>query len=697
MDKTFEQAIIDNNSAILDQLFLNDSRLKRTVPSRGYDIDKNKLSFWIQNQCSTNAWDSAKEFKWLYFSFETWKKSLASAIGKFIHQTFGMSNHSFRIAKGNFREDKVSAKERWVGYIFRKLLEQLGFVIYDETEYWYSASMNPNQNNQSKQTNQNIQSNNSYDLVFVDDFNRNGSALSNRIIQTPLLAEYLLEVPARKLYIISAVSVDDKFFKDVLNDTLGVSMGRDTPQTIGIINSVIGKVELIAGTIYNPLETQHIIFDHRNEEKEDPIVYKGYIYSVSKGQEYDLRDLNHCRTIATILQPDNIENNIGNNGLNGGSISDAVFTGSLIQGSDQISEDKFPPPLYQLEFGNGTVSKTVLKLKFVPGMRGIYVRDASYIRPKDKAKQALEKQKDIEHQEAVSKAKALQQASLERLGLEKVNMEKVSMEKMEKSGLERIILPTSLSSNQNPILKNFSPEGLQKFNAASNFSATPKQTYKTNPILSALPSIPSPSIPSLSVDRSYKPSAVTKASKTNKKRPVETWSASDVEAFCDNWLEEEDPEDDEGITAFLDYASREGLIDLSSADNDVSTLCQVFRQRQQIKKEQKKQQQNRSYAQLQINSQQNKITNPIQASQYKSRQDLEKEEMDKLIKERARQDTVRKVWDDVTQKSYNEYFLKGGHMAEYNAYRELMLALLNEEFLHPTNDYKQRWEAVIPR
>jgi hypothetical protein len=34
-------------------------------------------------------------------------------------------------------------------------------------------------------------------------------------------------------------------------------------------------------------------------------------------------------------------------------------------------------------------------------------------------------------------------------------------------------------------------------------------------------------------------------------------------------------------------------------------------------------------------------------------------------------------------------------MAQWNNYRELMLALLNEEFLHPTNDYKQRWEAVI--
>jgi hypothetical protein len=208
--------------------------------------------------------------------------------------------------------------------------------------------------------------------------------------------------------------------------------------------------------------------------------------------------------------------------------------------------------------------------------------------------------------------------------------------------LERIALPNSLSSSQNPILQNFSPNGLQKFTAANASAAntSPKKPYTVNPILSALPSIP----PSVNI-QSNKTSAVTKS--TKKKKPVETWLASDVEAFCDNWLEEEDPEDDEGITAFLDYASREGLIDLSSADNNVSTLCQIFRQRQQIKKQQKKQQQNQSYAQLQRPSNQYSSSgnsNPIQAPQYKSRQDIEKEEMDKLVKERARQDMVRKIW-----------------------------------------------------
>jgi len=169
--------------------------------------------------------------------------------------------------------------------------------------------------------------------------------------------------------------------------------------------------------------------------------------------------------------------------------------------------------------------------------------------------------------------------------------------------------------------------------------------------------------------------------------PVEIWKFEDIEAFCDNWLEQEDPEDKEGILAFFEYAARKGVLD--SDEKNISNLCKIFIERKKLKKRQKSKKRDAAHTKLK-----HATLREIDVSQYKPR-DLEAEKMDILIRERERQDEARKTWDKITQKAYVEYFLKKNQMNVWNNYMDEMLRLLDEEILKPSNEYKQRWENVL--
>lgn len=89
-------------------------------------------------------------------------------------------------------------------------------------------------------------------------------------------------------------------------------------------------------------------------------------------------------------------------------------------------------------------------------------------------------------------------------------------------------------------------------------------------------------------------------------------------------------------------------------------------------------------------------TNPIQIVKYKTRQELEKEEMEKLVKERERQLKVKAVWDKITSGAY-DFLLNKNRLREWESYRTMMVNLLDQEYVNPTSDYEYRWTNLIPK
>ena len=579
MEQNFKNAVLANNKLIIDNLFRTDVKLVKTIPTKLYPIDLAKVKFLIDNQCSKEAYEMMKNFKWRHYDFNTWKDLLAEAITKLVLLKYGLQDYKMIISKPR------NVKGKWIDYIFRKVMEKLGYKFHDENESWYSISQN------SWQTN-------NYDLVFVEDFIRDGSKIAKRIVKSPYYSNYIIQNPKAKTYIVSVVSSILELLKEDFVISLTAALEEENISNIPlIVSGISSSVEFISGDTYDPRDTQHVFFDHRNEEKVDPIIYYGYIYSVPTNEAGDLRDLRHCKVVDI-----------------NDSFQNAVFVGSLLQGSDPLSDDKYPPPLYHLTFGNGIIPKNKMKLKLLPGMRGFYVKDSL----QTNIKKILSPEEKVAVQDS---------------------------QEMKQKGLERVKMPTSLVVPESRRFED-NPGKLKSFGEAKD-AQVPKPVYYSNPLLAAV-------------------------------KNQEEKSMSN-EAFCDKWLEKHEYNDEEGMTAFLDYASHKGLINQTTKDSDITKLCEIFKSKAQQKK--------KSKIPFQTN-------NSITISKVKSHQEIEKEEIQKLLREKERQEKARSIIDNIISSDYNTYFSHGDKINQWQLYQKMMANALNEEILNPTNDYEDRWKRL---
>jgi len=534
----------------INSLFLNDIYLSRTVPTKSYPIDENKLNQWKAAQCNKTMFDHLQQFKHYHISWETWKKALALSIAQLLQQTEYTNGHFYLVSNGKCLDlnQTILARGIWITYIFREVVKRLGYIVNDLNDYWFTVS---------KSQNKSVE-----EILFLEDFIRYGDKISIRIFNTPAL-NYKL-----KIKILAVMSLNSEMLKETAQDTM-----MEIAKNEELVNLILNNLSLTSSLIYNPQETEHIIFDHAGSDADDLIVNYGYIYSVFNSKE--LRNLPHCKVNQGTPIPLNFH-------------PDDLFLGSLIKDANPLSNELYPPPLYFLIFGDGTIPKPKYKLKPASGNPGFYVVDF-----------------DIPTSPTMKRTK----------------------------------LPSSLGNKSIEL-----PSSRQSVKIVPKSSTI--QLPKTFPV-------------------------------------EEQWNEKDVEAFCETWLEEEDYDDEQGINSFLGYALQKGWIGERTKPEDIGKLCKTFKEKM-------------AQRPPRIKTQTKQTTNPIQIVKYKTRQELEKEEMEKLVKERERQLKVKAVWDKITSGAY-DFLLNKNRLREWESYRTMMVNLLDQEYVNPTSDYEYRWTNLIPK
>jgi hypothetical protein len=321
----------------INALFVNDQYLSRTVPTRSYPIDNNKLNQWKALQCNTMAYNAVQDFKYQHIPFESWKKALAHAIAKLLRKAENVANHGFMVSNGRTLNmaPELLVNGLWITYIFRGVVSKLGYMVNDLNDYWFSVS---------KSSQILVE-----EIVFVEDFIRYGDRAAIRIFNTPSVNF------KNKITILAAISLKLEFFRDAVYDLM-----LDISKNESLVNSILQNLDLVYGISFDIAQTEHILFDHTSSDTADIIVSYGYIYGVSNPKE--LRPLSHC-----VVNPESpIANSYHPNDL---------FLGSLIEGANPLSNELYPPPLYYLTFGNGKMPKANLRLKPAPGKPGFFVVD----------------------------------------------------------------------------------------------------------------------------------------------------------------------------------------------------------------------------------------------------------------------------------------------------------------------------------
>jgi hypothetical protein len=287
---------------ILNKLFDEDPKLKPTKPTKEYHVDKIKLENW-KKLAESNF---VENFNYIEYHFDYWLKSLAYSIDTLI-EIMNTSPCNFIISNGETREKDQSISELWMYYIFSEVMKTKGYIIEKYDEYY-------NRITKSKIA--------SCDhLVFIDDMVRTGSHISGRILLNPNIEKFLLDSKT-KIYIVAPIFVTPKIFKKNFIES-GENIfsikypGKEKQITLNFAN----RIFLISGIIYDIEKYPHIIVDHNGSDKYDVVLSYGY-----GGYGREIR-------------------------------KKLILLGSLIEGSDINSPYRYPPPLYYLTFGNGSIPK----------------------------------------------------------------------------------------------------------------------------------------------------------------------------------------------------------------------------------------------------------------------------------------------------------------------------------------------------
>ena len=161
-------------------------------------------------------------------------------------------------------------------------------------------------------------------LLLIDDFVRTGVHLTKRIVTTPDLLDYMAEKGAL-LYILTPIMVLPKIFQRTVFDVIvDVVDAGDRDKVIRMINN---QTKYLTGIYYDLEKYPYIILDHNGSDKYESEISVGHL-----GKE--------------------------------------LVMGPLMEGDSAENLYRYPPPLYHLEFGNGTIPLKAIKLK--PARDGLY-------------------------------------------------------------------------------------------------------------------------------------------------------------------------------------------------------------------------------------------------------------------------------------------------------------------------------------
>jgi hypothetical protein len=306
---------------LLIRLFEQDPRLSKTKPKREYHVDQQRLARWM----SLAEPYLKDQMRYIEYHFDEWLHALANCIDRLI-DTMSQSACSFLVSTGiDPSEASQSASELWLFYIFRRVAEKKGWEHHSVDRFWESFSITGEQAT-------------CHHVVFIDDFVRSGIHLSGRIAGAPDLATFLLDQHARIHVLAPIMTTRDTFennFLGVVGDIF--SSGEDPESQAGMraqemARAIYDRFILIFDIEYDSEKYPYVLFDHNSGEKYDSELFYGFYGDLNKR------------------------------------------LGSLIEGANPLNNERYPPPLYHLEFGNGKIPKNQHKLVRIPGT-DFYDRD----------------------------------------------------------------------------------------------------------------------------------------------------------------------------------------------------------------------------------------------------------------------------------------------------------------------------------
>jgi hypothetical protein len=292
--------VIASTLQILIDLFDTDPRLIRTKPTQEYRIDPVKWTKWQSLATS----QMKKEVRYVQYHFNQWLESLAIGIDALLED---MSLHQcdVYVSTGTSVMKEQSASELWMFYIFQQLMAAKGKIIEPYNDYWAILRRGKTPANCKH-------------LVLIDDFVRSGNHLTQRIVSTPDLLDFMLEKGA-VLYILTPIMVVPKIFKRTFSDIVRDVAGEQ-PETADYIRVINNQTKFLTGIYYDIEAYPYIILDHNGSDK--------------------------------------FESEIA-----GGNFGKSLVMGPLLEGDSVENPYRYPPPLYHLEFGKGTLPKKAFKFR----------------------------------------------------------------------------------------------------------------------------------------------------------------------------------------------------------------------------------------------------------------------------------------------------------------------------------------------
>ena len=303
----------------LYHLFATDDRLKKTRPIRSYQVDPAKVAEWNRLK------EYGEDMKVVKITFDMLLQGISKCIEQIIYKLNDPNIKGLLLSTGlinNQAGQRIqSASEMWIYDMVTKVLKTYGLYKVEINASWTLITYLPD-----VPTVLPFKYSSNYPYLFLDDFSNSGTHISHRLYQTQYLHPEMGESP-----IIVMVGIAPSIFRmgdpgdhpsmesrgslsAIIND---LRMHEYQTNLTPSITNISGRTSLFVGMEFVAGDSDRLLFDHKSMENIDTDLYFG-IYN-----------------------------------FKGDSI------GSLIEGWDPESPYQYPPALYHLIYGKGSLPLSV--------------------------------------------------------------------------------------------------------------------------------------------------------------------------------------------------------------------------------------------------------------------------------------------------------------------------------------------------
>lgn len=247
--------------------------------------------------------------RYVEYHFDQWLASLAKGIDDLL-VAMDKNQCDIYVSTGISQTREQSASELWMFYIFSSVMEAKGKRLEPFNEFWSilrrGAGDAPCRH-----------------LLVIDDFVRTGTHLTIRMARTPDLFRFMTE--GALLYVLTPIMILPELFHQSFADVI---MDQVEPSEVDRLRGLIATQTIfLTGIYYDIDQYPYIVLDHNGSDKYDSEIA-------------------------------------------GGSIGNGTMIGPLLEGDSVDNLYRYPPPLYHLEFGSGTLP--LKAIKFRPIGNGLY-------------------------------------------------------------------------------------------------------------------------------------------------------------------------------------------------------------------------------------------------------------------------------------------------------------------------------------